>query len=78
MFSKLKNFITKMTQWNSVYDTVLLISIAVIIVVFLDSVYEMGYKDGHVDGLTGKIRYELTMHEDSTRTWEEIKTNKNN
>ena len=30
------------------------------------------YKDGQVDALTGNIKYELTEHPDSTKTWEEI------
>jgi hypothetical protein len=30
------------------------------------------YKRGQVDALTGKIRYELVVKADSTKSWEEI------
>jgi hypothetical protein len=31
------------------------------------------YKDGQIDALTGKVKYELVTHPDSTKTWESIK-----
>ena len=30
------------------------------------------YKRGQVDALTGKVKYEMVVHEDSTLTWEKI------
>ena len=30
------------------------------------------YKQGQIDALTGKVKYELVEHDDGTRTWEEI------
>jgi hypothetical protein len=35
--------------------------------------YMNGYEQGQVDALTGKIKYELVIQPDSTRTWEKIK-----
>ena len=31
------------------------------------------YKEGQLDALTGKIKYELVTQDDSTRVWKEIK-----
>lgn len=28
------------------------------------------YKQGQIDAMTSKIRYEIAIHPDSTRTWE--------
>ena len=32
---------------------------------------EIGYRQGQIDAVTGCVRYELVVHPDSTRTWEE-------
>ena len=34
--------------------------------------YSLGFKDGQVKALTGTIKYELVVQQDSTRTWEKI------
>lgn len=34
---------------------------------------ENDYKNGQIDALTGKIKYELVVQADSTRVWEEKK-----
>jgi len=31
------------------------------------------YRQGQIDALTGKVKYELRVNSDSTRTWEKIK-----
>lgn len=33
---------------------------------------ETSYKQGQIDALIGKVKYELVTQPDSTRTWEEI------
>ena len=38
--------------------------------------YEQGYKDACIDFYKGKLKYNLIEHEDGTKTWERIKTNK--
>jgi hypothetical protein len=35
--------------------------------------YKEGYKDGQVDAINGKVKYELKENEDKTTEWVEIK-----
>lgn len=39
--------------------------------------YEKGYIDACKDFYKGKLKYDLIEHEDGTKTWERINTNKN-
>ncbi len=39
--------------------------------------YDERYKQGQVDVLTGKVKYELITHDDSTKTWEKIEKGEN-
>lgn len=39
----------------------------------LGLVVAKSYKQGQVDALTGKVKYELVVNADSTKTWEEVK-----
>ena len=60
-----------MDRENSI--EVLLVIIALMGAIFFGwSIQNDEYKDGQVDALTGNIKYELTEHPDSTKTWEEI------
>jgi hypothetical protein len=34
--------------------------------------YSEGFKAGQISSLTGDIQYELTINQDSTRTWKKI------
>jgi hypothetical protein len=43
------------------------------IVLFSTEVSDESYKQGQVDALTGKVKYELVVNADSTKTWEEVK-----
>lgn len=46
------------------------------IIIFLTgSTYVDGYKDGQVEALTGKVKYELVEHKDKTISWERIEDN---
>uniref|UniRef100_A0A6M3IU41 Uncharacterized protein n=1 Tax=viral metagenome TaxID=1070528 RepID=A0A6M3IU41_9ZZZZ len=36
-------------------------------------IYDIGYKYGQVDSLTGKVKYELVEHLDKTKEWKKIK-----
>jgi hypothetical protein len=38
--------------------------------------YNDGYKDGQVDAINGKVKYELKENEDKTTEWVEIKNKK--
>ena len=42
------------------------------LILFIWQVFPKEYKSGQVDALTGKVKYEMVVHEDSTRTWEKI------
>lgn len=53
-----------------------LISIAVILFLALLIFYYSDYRQGQIDSLTGKIRYELVTKPDSTKVWQEIKQTK--
>jgi len=35
--------------------------------------YNRGYRDGQIDALNSKVRYELITNDDSTTTWKRIK-----
>jgi len=50
-----------------------LVDIFIIIAVWLFGSYEFGYNWGQIDCLTGKIKYELVSHPDSTKSWVEKK-----
>lgn len=49
------------------------IFVVVGIMIFSLEVDEEAYKRGQVDALTGKVKYELVVNADSTKTWEEVK-----
>lgn len=44
------------------------------VIIFIGAfLYNVGYKDGQTDALSGKITYHLVTKPDSTRVWEVIK-----
>ena len=54
-------------------DGILLFVAGMLLGIFVWHIITSGdYKQGQVDALTGKIRYELIVNEDSTKTWERI------
>jgi hypothetical protein len=36
----------------------------------IGEVYGIGYRQGQIDALTGKVKVELVQHPDGTKTWE--------
>ena len=45
-----------------------IITIRFIVTIISDPIY----KEGHIQGLLGNVKYELVVHEDKTTTWELI------
>lgn len=43
---------------------------------FYDKAFEEGYKQGQIDALTGKVKYELSKNEDGELVWTEINIKK--
>jgi hypothetical protein len=51
-----------------------IIVLFLIFVIFISKdKYKEGYKDGQVDAINGKVKYELKENEDKTTDWVEIK-----
>ena len=63
-----------MNNKDVVMVCVLFFMIGILFLGFAQSCADETYKDGQVDAINGKIRYELVVHPDSTRTWEEKKS----
>lgn len=64
-------------RWDT-FDTVALVMCVLGIVGWAVIWYGIGkddgYRQGQIDALTGKVKYELVVQPDSTRTWEKKKT----
>ena len=37
------------------------------------TIHDTGYKNGQIDALTGKVKYELVEYPNKTKSWVEIK-----
>lgn len=44
-----------------------------ILIVAIPIIGHNDYKKGQIDALTGKVKYQLVMQEDSTRVWKSIR-----
>lgn len=42
----------------------------ILIIIFKVSLEIQSYRQGQIDSLTGKVKYELKIQSDSTKTWE--------
>jgi len=60
---------------RSVFPGVFIIIVTIIVYLSLMgfNLYDIGYENGQIDALTGKIKYELVEHLDKTKAWEKIK-----
>ena len=61
-----------MTKWEMYWIGVTSGMLLAIIMMLILGTPDSRYKDGQVDALTGKVKYELVVQDDSTRTWESI------
>lgn len=41
-----------------------------LLIALLEELFDETYKDGQIDALSGKIKYELVRHDNHTVTWE--------
>ena len=44
-----------------------------VVLIILNVLTKENYKQGQIDAINGKIKYQLCTNADSTRTWHEIK-----
>ena len=63
-----------MVIWVSVINddkmrTLIGIITGTILLIFIGILGDLNYKEGQIDALKGKIKYELKTNSDSTRTW---------
>ena len=67
-----QDYSNKHSRFTSIRISVILCCLFIVILLLLvDS--EETYKQGQIDALTKKIKYELVTNADSSKTWKEIK-----
>lgn len=70
-------FALSFVAWNNIMEReeglIYAIVLLMVTLAILTLVEARAYKVGQVDALTGKVKYELVVNADSTKTWEEVK-----
>lgn len=61
---------------NEVLSGLGIVCFGIAIGILIGRTDKTNYKQGQIDALTGNIKYELVINDDSTKTWEEINNDK--
>jgi cell division protein FtsL len=60
----------------TIESSLIILFYTILIIIFSIIKYNDGYKQGQIDALNNKIKYELRENEDGTKEWVEIKRRK--